>query len=150
MGLPQKQRREKVIFVPAGEEVAEEEKTANAERSTLSDTLWEVAADLPGSERLFPIPTTKRPDLVVWSRDEKRLDLVELTVPHEDNMSTAHERKQDRYEELVRECEESGWTTRHYPVEVGCRGFVGLSMRRWLKIAGLSEREISKVVREMQ
>ena len=28
--------------------------------------------------------------------------------------------------------------------------FVGLSMRRWLKMAGLSEREISKVVRNMQ
>ena len=35
-------------------------------------------------------------------------------------------------------------------MEVGCRGFVGLTMRKWLKTAGLKEREISKVVREMQ
>ena len=149
--LPPKQRCEKVIFVPAGEKVAEEEKTATAdEYSARSDTQWEFAADLPGNERLFPIPTAKRPDLVVWSKEERRLDLIELTVPHEDNLNTAHERKQDRYEDLVRECEESGWTTRHYPVEVGCRGFVGLTMRKWLKTAGLKEREISKVVREMQ
>ena len=63
---------------------------------------WEVAADLHGNERLFPIPTEKRQDMVVWNREEKLLDLVELTEPHEDNMIAAHDGKQDRYEKLVR------------------------------------------------
>ena len=149
--LPQKQqRREKVTFVAAGGKVAEKKTAKEEEHSELSDTQWEVAADLPGNEKLIPIQTEKRPDLVVWNSKEQRLDLVELTVPHEDNLTAAHERKQDRYEKLVRECEESGWTVRHYSVEVGCRGFVGHSMRRWLKIAGLRERETNKMVRKMQ
>ena len=131
-------------------QVAEKKTAKEEEHSELSDTQWEVAADLPGNERLIPIQTEKRPGLAVWNRKEQSLGLVELTVPHEDNLTAAHERKQDRYEKLVRECEERGWTVRHYSVEVGCRCFVGHSMRRWLKIAGLRERETNKMVRKMQ
>ena len=67
-----------------------------------------MAADLPGCDALFPIPTTRRPDLVVWHEEEKMVHLVELTVPHEDNLQDAHHRKLSRYKELVEECEEIG------------------------------------------
>ena len=33
---------------------------------------------------------------------------MELTVPHEDNISSAHERKENRYEAVVGEYEEEG------------------------------------------
>ena len=49
-----------------------------------SGAKWEVAADLKGCRRFFPIPTTKKPDLVIWNEEEKEVHLVELTVPHED------------------------------------------------------------------
>ena len=32
---------------------------------------------------------------------------VELSVPHEDNITSAHEQKEDRYKDLVNECKES-------------------------------------------
>ena len=53
-----------------------------------SGVKWEVAADLKGCERFLPIPTTKKPDLVIWNEEE--VHLVKLTVPHEDNISSAH------------------------------------------------------------
>ena len=44
---------------------------------------------------------------MIWSEEEKEVLLVELTVPHEDNISSAHERKENRYEALEGECEEA-------------------------------------------
>ena len=41
---------------------------------------------------------------MIWNEEEKEVHLVELTVPHEDNISSAHERKDNRYEALVEEC----------------------------------------------
>ena len=45
---------------------------------------------------------------------------MELTMPHEDNISSEHERKDNRYGALGAECEEAGWKATHFPVEVGC------------------------------
>ena len=88
--------------------------------------------------------------MVVWSEAEREIHLIELTVPHEDNVNDAHERKDRRYERLVEECEEAGWRAVHFPIEVGCRGFIGTSVRRWMKIAGIGQREGSRVLRKVQ
>ena len=76
--------------------------------------------------------------------------ILELIVPHEDNIGAAHERKQRRYEGLVAELEATGWKVDYFPVEVGCRGYVGTSVRRWLSKAGLGPRKASTLVRELQ
>ena len=87
---------------------------------------------------------------MLWHEEEKLVHLVELTVPHEDNLQDAHHRKLSRYKELVEECEEMGWKTAHYPVEVGCRGFVGVSTRRWLRVSGLGQRQMGGVIKKLQ
>ena len=51
---------------------------------------------------------------------------------------------------MLNECTEAVWKALHFPIEVGCRGFVGNSVRRWLKIAGLGHRESNRVVRKVQ
>ena len=78
------------------------------------------------------------------------MHLVELTVPHEDNISAAHERKERRYEELVEECEEAGWKAKHFPVEVGCRGFLATSVRKWMRVAGLGVKKERAFTRTLQ
>jgi len=40
---------------------------------------------------------------------QKAILLVELTVPWEENMEWAHERKLLRYEQLARDCKSEGW-----------------------------------------
>ena len=37
-----------------------------------------------------------------------------------------------------------------FPIEVGCRGFVGHSVKRWLRIAGLGPRESNQLIRRVQ
>ena len=59
--------------------------------------------------------------------------LIELTVPWEDSVEEAYERKKLCYAELAAEAKECGWNTKVHPVEVGCRGFVASSTIRLLK-----------------
>ena len=92
---PLKQGLGKIEFVPQVGKVPDRKK-ADKTMVGQSTVTWEVAADLKGCERFFPIPTTKKPDLVIWSEEEKEVHLVELTVAHEDNISAAHERKENR------------------------------------------------------
>ena len=79
---------------------------------------WSMRTDLDKQLR-FPFDitvTTLRPDIVLWSTSEKRVLLVELTVPWEQNIQEAYERKKARYADLVAECQEKGWRATTYPV----------------------------------
>ena len=49
--------------------------------------------------------TQEWPDIVMWSNTVKRVIIVELTVPSEENMEEACERKKLCYENLRMECE---------------------------------------------
>ena len=141
--------RTKIAFVAQGTQVRLKERDAPRPERTLGEA-WEVTADLPGCEGLFPVPTTKRPDMVVWCEQERKVHIVELTVPHEDNIAAAHERKEARYEKLLDECAEAGWQAQHFPIEVGCRGFVGESVRGWLRTCGLKSKDTNNVLRRVQ
>ena len=95
------------------------------------------------------ITTSLRPDIVMWSVTEKRVLIVELTVPWEGAIQEAYERKKSRYADLVAECQQRGWRATTYPVEVGCRGFVGLSTKRFLRDIGYTETKARKAIKEL-
>ena len=78
------------------------------------------------------------------------MHLVELTVPPEDNIDAAQVRKDERYEQLLEECEDSNWTATHLSVEVGCRGFIGNRLRKWLSTIGLSPRQANNAMKRIQ
>ena len=71
-------------------------------------------------------------------------------MPHEDSIIAAHLRKDERYEGLVKDCEDSGWQGFHFPVEVGCREFVSHRMKGWLLKLGLNRRKVNKVSKDIQ
>ena len=65
-------------------------------------TDWHVATDLKHNF-IFPTEialTTKRPDIVIWSVKAKKVFVIELTVPFEENFNWAHQRKLEKYEDL--------------------------------------------------
>ena len=49
------------------------------------------------------------PDIVLWSRKGKAVELCELTCPWEENAEWAHERKLTKYEGLKNEIASNGW-----------------------------------------
>lgn len=109
---------------------------------------WEFLFDL-GSSLVFPPEialTSQRPDIVIFSRTLKTVILIELTVPLEDRTSLAHDRKMSRYASLCTLCTENGWRCSLYAVEVGCLGFVSLSLLQCFENLGFS-RSLARRVR---
>ena len=74
---------------------------------------WKMLADI-GRQLVFPpeiATTTLRPDMVLWSRSLNNVFIIELTVPWEDSVDEAYERKHLRYDDLAAEARHHGWNT---------------------------------------
>ena len=52
-----------------------------------------------------------RPDIVLYSERDHIVYSIELTVPFEDTIEEAFERKELKYAELLVEAREQGWHT---------------------------------------
>ena len=63
-----------------------------------------------------------RPDIVIYN--PKTVVLLELTVPFDERMSEAKQRKEDKYEELIEEIAASGTKAELHTIEVGTRGII--------------------------
>ena len=55
-----------------------------------------------------------------------------------------------KYEDLVDQCEESGWDATGLLIEIGARGFVGHRVHSLLKDLGLTAKEKKELVKKMQ
>ena len=78
---------------------------------------WKMAADLKEALK-FPqhiVHTQERPDIVIWSGTVKRVIILELTVPWEENIEEAFERIKLRYENVRMECEDKRWVCQVCP-----------------------------------
>ena len=102
--------------------------STNGVLSTAND--WNLIADVhQRSKSPQDITSTAlRPDTVLYSKATKQVIMVGLTVPWEERMEEAYERKRAKYQYLVGECQQRGWRPWCLPVEVGCRGFAGQSL----------------------
>ena len=88
--------------------------------------------------------------IVIWSDTVKRVIIVELTVPWEENMEGAFERKKLRYENLRMECEDKGWACQVMLIEVGCCGFIGRTTTSYLTRLGLTNRARRRATQQLQ
>jgi hypothetical protein len=111
---------------------------------------WLLAADV-GDQLKFPQEvaiTNSRPDIVLWSRNSRQVIILELTVPWEERIEEANERKRIKYQQLVQDCRENGWKTWCLPIEVGCRGFAGQSLWSALRQLGITGIDRKKAIGE--
>ncbi|KAL0159871.1 hypothetical protein M9458_043596, partial [Cirrhinus mrigala] len=138
-----------IVFVRAGEKPQSHPKVPADLLSTAGD--WQLKVDL-GRQLKFPdhiTSTTLRPDMVLTSESTKQVVLLELTVPWEDRIEEAFERKKAKYLELVEDCRRKGWRARCEPIEVGCRGFPGQSLHRSLRLLGIRGAQERKATRNI-
>lgn len=70
-----------------------------ARRLKTTGGYWQTAGVSSRDCRLEIATTALRPDLVLCSPSQKKLDIVELTTPWEDSVDEAYERKRLRYAE---------------------------------------------------
>nr|AAN12398.1 polyprotein [Tetraodon nigroviridis] len=127
-----------VRFVRAGEQPPPQPRAQPGLLATARD--WQLRVDL-GKQLKFPeniVETNLRPDIVLHSQSSKQVILLELTVPWEERMEEAYERKAGKYAELVEDCRRAGWRSRCLPIEVGGRGFAGKSLCKAFSLLGIT------------
>ena len=137
-----------IYFVQAGECLPSACKINSCLLSTAQDWQWRVDIGIRLKVPEQIATTTLRPDLSLWSTETKQVLLLrELTVPWEENIEVACERKLEKYQELVEQCKVNKWRTGRYPIEVGCRGFAGRSVCRVLSRLGMIGEKKRKAIR---
>ncbi len=101
---------------------------------------WKVVADLPGFTYALPFQADSawRPDIVLTS-DDHHVHMIELTVPFEQNMTAAHDRKMTKYHKLVENARDAGFIPTLWCVEIGSRGLPGKNWFDWVKATKLPQ-----------
>ena len=76
-------------------------RTSPESNSLLDGFKWQMKEDLR-RRLVFPdlIHTKQRQDIVLWSVEDKKIIIIEPTVPWEEGCNEAHERKSSKYWEL--------------------------------------------------
>lgn len=96
-----------------------------------------VNVDLPGQQSstipIHILPCSDRPDLVILYPDEKKLVIVELTVPFETNIESSHNYKINKYCALVNDLTDIGYNCDIHCIEIGSRGFISKENRSRLQ-----------------
>jgi len=111
---------------------------------------WKLTTDL-GEQRGYVFPThlamtLERPDILLESPSTRRVILIELTCPSEENFDGANEFKRRRYKGLVSQIERKGWIVDHFPIEVGARGYCAANVKTLFATLGLSGKQSKKLI----
>ena len=112
---------------------------------------WRLLVDT-NSNLVFPAfiaITTSRPDIVLYSKIQKTVVLIELTCPCEENFQERHSDKVLRYSSLCNQIRGNGWTVHFFAVEVGARGYCAQSLFSCLKRLGFSKKAARKLLKDL-
>ena len=112
---------------------------------------WVLLGDLDGN---FSFPPHiafigLRQDITIFSNKLKRVILIELTCPCEENMEAWHNAKVNKYLPLKSVIENNGWSVDLFAVEVGARGYCSRSVLCCFKSLGLSNRTINTTIKQI-
>ena len=101
----------------------------------------QIFPDLPGhlssSDSTIPshvLPNSLRPDLVLLFPNRK-IYILELTVPFETNISPARLRKSNRYASLLTDLRLSAYQAKFFSLEVGSHGFLSSSTSKLFSLS---------------
>ena len=116
------------------------------------DDNWKVSVDLPGWRNDYQkIISNKglRPDIVLFSKENSKAILVELTIPFYSRLEQSHDYKTSKYEDLKKELEKEGFSVTVKAVEIGARGFVAGTLYQFLGHIGINRRNRSKSMKRL-
>ena len=105
---------------------------------------WNLEFDLDGMlvVPVFLAVSTLHPDILLFSRSTKKVIIIELTCPCEENMSQWHEEKSQKYYPLFCSIRSNDWSVCFFAIEVGARGFCAGSVRSCFRSLGFNNRLI--------
>lgn len=88
------------------------------------ESYWEMSVDLPEYEIFIHDLDTMKPNIIMC-KEKKVIDLIGLTVLHEDNMGTIRIRTIIHHQHLLEEYEEAELKAEQYPIDLGNRCIIG-------------------------
>ena len=147
--VPASKQPIKIKFVKKGTRVKNKNSSPSGILHQASD--WVLSGDLDGSF-FFPPHigfTELRPDIVIFSNKLKRVILIELTCPCEENMEPRHNAKVNKYMPLKSTIENNGWNLDLSAVEVGAGGYCSRSFLCCFKSLGLRNRTINTTIKQV-
>ena len=112
---------------------------------------WVLLGDLDGTF-FFPPHIAfieLRPDITIFSNKLKRVILIELTCPCEENMEAWHNPKVNKYWPLKSVIEYNDWSVDLFAVEVGARGYFSKSVLCCFKSLGLRNLTINTSIKQI-
>ena len=142
-------KRNAIHFVKAGKPPLKAKTNPKGILHLTSD--WEMISDIDPNY-IFPFHialTELRPDVVIFSNSLRRVILLELTCPCEENMSSWHATKLSKYGSLIEIIRNNNWSVDLFAVEVGARGFASKSLKYTLQKLGLPNNLISQTTRAL-
>ena len=139
----------KINFIREGQKPPNDSNDTLGIRHLSSD--WILLADLQ-EDYIFPFQiavTQLRPDVVLYSKALKRVILLELTSPCEENMNMWHMNKLNKYGPLKKVIESNQWHVDLFGIEVGARGYVSITVTSCLKRLGFPKSLIQNTVKSL-
>ena len=112
---------------------------------------WVVISDL-NENYVFPIQialTELRPDVVIFSKSLRRVILVELTCPCEENMPSWHSTKISKYSGLLEIIKKNRWYVDLFAVEVGARGYPSTNLKYCLQKLGFCNNLLKNIIQSL-
>ena len=112
---------------------------------------WVLMADLNSNYR-FPVQiafTQLRPDITNFSNNLRKVVLIELTYPCEENMESWQSTKINKYLALKTIIESNGWCMELFAVEFGARGYCSKSVLCCFKKLGFSYTLIRSAIKKL-
>ena len=147
--VPASKQPIKIKFVKKGTRVKNKNSSPSGILHQASD--WVLLGDLDGSFSLPPhiAFTELRPDIIIFFNKLKRVTLIELTCPCEENMEAWHNAKVNKYMPLKSVIENNGWNVDLFAVEVVARGYCSRSVLCCFKSLGLRNRTINTTIKQL-
>ena len=112
---------------------------------------WILLADL-NKTYCFPVDIAfiqLRPDITVFSNSLRKVILIELTCPCEENMESWHGSKINKYSALKTIIESKVWCVELFAVEVGARGYCSRSVLCCFKKLGFNNKLIRNTIKKL-
>ena len=112
---------------------------------------WVLIADL-NSNYCFSVHiafTLLRPDITIFSNNLRKVILIELTCPCEENMESWHSTKINKYLAIKTTIESNGWCVELYAVEFGARGYCSRSALCCFKKLGFNNTPLRKTITKL-
>jgi len=113
---------------------------------------WEMMVDFNHDRLVFPkfiCTSDLRPDILIFSKQSRRVILIELTCPGEESIPAKHIEKEARYMQLSEQIQQRGWHAQTFAVEAGARGFVARSMNICLRKLGFNPSQASRTCKSV-